>query len=219
MDFDQIRQAIIEAGRRLYAKNMVAANDGNISARLPDGTLMVTPTGICKGDLTPEQLLVVDMQGQVISGQLKPTSEIKLHLAAYRKRLDIMAIVHAHPRMATAYAVVNQELDRIALPEVIFTLGRILLVPYGTPSTDQLPHELEKLVMDADTFLLANHGTLTLGRSVMDAYFKTETLEHYAAIMSAAHGLGGARYLNREQEIALYAVRSEVFGIDDQIKT
>jgi len=208
----EIREQIIEAGRRLYQKGFVASNDGNISARVDDQTLIITPTGVCKGDLLPEQLLKVSFAGEVVSGDLKPTSEMKMHLAVYHKRPDAAAIVHAHPPKATAFAVARQPLDKLTLPEVIFGLGSIALAEYGTPSTEQVPQAVEKVVGGCDAVLLSNHGALTVGSSVMDAYFKMETLEHFAAITINARQIGGERELDAEEEKELFRIRSEVFG-------
>lgn len=208
----ELRQQIIEAGRRLYDKGFVASNDGNISARVDENSIIITPTGICKGDLTTDQLIKVDNTGKVISGVLKPTSEMKMHLAVYNKRSDVKAIVHAHPQKATAFAVAGLELDKLTLPEVIFTLGKISSAKYGTPSTHQVPESVEKVIGSSDAVLLANHGALTVGESVMEAYFKMETLEHFAAITINARLIGGERELNEQEEKELFRIRSEVFG-------
>lgn len=208
----EIRQQIIQAGQRLYTKNFVASNDGNISARLDERSIIITPTGICKGDLTTDQLIKVDNTGNVISGDLKPTSEMKMHLAVYNKRKDVKAIVHAHPRNATAFAVAGLKLDKLTLPEVIFSLGKISSAEYGTPSTEQVPRSVEKVIDSSDAVLLANHGALTVGDTVMGAYFKMETLEHFASITLAARALGGERELNEQEEKELFKIRSEVFG-------
>ena len=207
-----LRASIVEAGRRLYQKGMVAANDGNLSCRLEEGLILITPTGVCKGDLDPDQLLVVDAEGRVVRGSLRPTSEMKMHLAVYRNRPDVEAVVHAHPPRATAFAVARIPMDRVSLPEVVFSLGRIALAEYGTPSTDEIPDSIQRHIPTCDAILLSNHGALTVGTSVMDAYFKMETLEHFADISLSARLLGGAVYLDEEQEAALYEVRARVFG-------
>jgi L-fuculose-phosphate aldolase len=208
----EIKDQIVEAGKRLYAKGFVASNDGNISARIDDETLLITPTGICKGDLLPENLLKVDYTGKVISGDLKPTSEMKMHLAVYQKRPDVRAIVHAHPQKATAFAVAGLPLDKLTLPEVIFSLGSVAFSEYGTPSTDQVPRSVEKVISSSDAVLLANHGALTVGASVMEAYFRMETLEHFAAITINARLIGGERELGIQEEKELLRIKSEVFG-------
>lgn len=206
------RQEMVEVGKRLYQKGLVASNDGNISMRISENEILITPTGVCKGDLTPDQILKVDMSGRVISGFMKPTSEMKMHLAVYRNRNDVKGVVHAHPPKATAFAVAGLEFDRVTLPEVVFSLGHIFLAEYGTPSTEQVPRAVEKHICSADALLLANHGALTVGGSVMEAYYKMETLEHFAAISIYARLLGGEKALNEKQTEELYKVRSEVYG-------
>ena len=208
----ELRSEILEAGKRIYAKGMVASNDGNISCRLENGNILITPTGVCKGDMINEQLLVVDMNGNIITGSMKPTSEMKMHLAVYRMRQDVGAVVHAHPQKATAFTVVGIGLDKITLPEVVFSLKRITLVPYGTPSTVEIPQAIEKHIMDSNALLLSNHGALTVGNSPLDAYFNMETLEHFASITLYARQLGRENTLDELQIQRLFEVRKDVFG-------
>lgn len=207
-----IMEEILEVGKRLYSKGLVASNDGNISVRLDDGRIMITATGVCKGDLTADDILITDEEGNLLMGVKKPTSEIKMHLAVYKKRSDVNAIVHAHPPKTTAFAVAGLNLDKLTLPEVIFSLGSIAFAEYGTPSTQQLPDEVSKVIENSDAVILANHGALTVGTNVMDAYFKMETLEHFAQITIYARQLGGGRELSSEEKKELFRVRSDVFG-------
>jgi len=207
-----IKQDILEVGKRLYTKGFVASNDGNISVRVDDKSLLITPTGVCKGDLEAEDLLLVDYEGNVLSGVKTPTSEMKMHLAIYKARPDAKAIVHAHPQNATAFAVAGLPLDKITLPEVIFSLGKIALAEYGTPSTNQVPDAVSKVIKVADCILLANHGALTVGSSIMDAYFKMEILDHFAAITLKARALGGEKVLDEKEQKELFRIRSEVYG-------
>lgn len=206
------RHDMIEVGKRLYQKCLVASNDGNISTRISENEILITPTGVCKGDMSPDQILKVDMEGKVISGFMKPTSEMKMHLAVYRKRNDVKAVVHAHPPKATAFAVAGKGLDKITLPEVVFSLGKISFAEYGTPTTEQIPIAVEKHIGTSDALLLANHGALTVGSDVFDAYYKMETLEHFASISLYAKLLGGERVLSKEQAEELFRVRTEVYG-------
>lgn len=208
----EIREEILEAGKRLYSKRFVVANDGNISARIDDKRVLVTATNICKGDMTQDDILVVDYDGNLLEGDKKPTSELKMHLAVYKERKDVMAIVHAHPPNATAFAVSGISLDKLTMPEVIFTLGKISLAEYGTPSTSQIPEAVSKVIQDSDAVLLANHGALCVGETVMDAYFKMETLDHFASITLKSRALGGERELDPSEEKELFKIRSEVFG-------
>jgi L-fuculose-phosphate aldolase len=208
----ELKYQILEAGKRMYEKGFVASNDGNISARIDENSLLITASGICKGDMTLDHIIKVDYNGKVLAGDLKPSSEMKMHLAVYRKRPDVLAVAHAHPRAATAFAVAGLTLDKLTLPEVIFSLGSVAFSEYGTPSTEQVPRSVEKVIDTSDAVLLANHGALTVGTTVMDAYFKMETLEHFAAITINARAIGGERVLDKSEEKELFRVRSEVFG-------
>lgn len=212
MDESRLKQDIIEVGKRLYNKGFVASNDGNISIRVSDDTVLITPTGVSKGFMCESDILKVNMAGEVVSGHRKPTSEMKMHLGVYRKRPDVNAIVHAHPKTATAFAVAGIALDKITLPEVIFSLGMISLTEYATPTTNEVPESIEKHITRADALLLANHGALTVGKDVYDAYYKMETLEHFASISLYARLLGGERVLSEEQTRELFRIRTEVYG-------
>ena len=211
----QIKRQIIEAGRRLYDKGFIAANDGNISARLDDKRIIITPTGVSKGFMKAEDLAVVDMQGNIISKGAKPSSEIIMHLEVYKNRTDVQSICHAHPPYATAFATAGIALDRCLLPEVIISLGSVPLIRYGTPGTREFMDDLRKQLNDHDAFLLEIHGTITTGKDVMDAYYKTETLEHAAKIIHLARELGDLHYLNEEQVNKLMQQRN-VHGIDSK---
>jgi len=208
----EIREQICEVGRRIWQKNWVAANDGNISMRLGEEFVITTPTGVSKGFMTPDMLIKIDMDENVRSGYLKPSSEIKIHLEAYRRREDRRAVVHAHPPVCTGYAVANIPLDFQTLPEIIITLGRVPLAEYGTPSTMELADSISELVLCHDALLLANHGAMTLGRDVMEAYYNMERVEHFASISLVAHQLGGMKTLDKPEVKKLEEVR-EKFGI------
>ena len=206
----QIREQIVEAGKRLKERFFVAANDGNISARLPEGRFLITPTGVNKGDLSVDMLLVVDENGNVLSGNLKPTSEMKMHLAVYRQRPDVLALVHAHPPTATGFATSRIRLDQdVILPEVVFGMGRIGFSEYGTPTTEQVPEAVSREIADCDALLLANHGALTVGTSVMQAYYRMETLEMYARIRLVTIQLGGPAALSEPEIEELFQVRRQ----------
>jgi L-fuculose-phosphate aldolase len=206
----ECRQAIVEAGRRLYERFFIAANDGNISCRLSGGEILVTPTGVNKGDLQPEQILKVDAEGRLLSGSLKPTSELKMHLLIYRLRPDLSAIVHAHPPAATGFAAARVRLDKeVVLPEVVFGLGRIGFAEYGTPSTEELPRAVEAEIGGCDALLLSNHGALTGADTVMKAYYRMETLEMYCRVLLVTRLLGGARSLSEKEVEQLYRVREQ----------
>lgn len=202
------RRSIVEAGRRLAERFFVASNDGNISCRIADNEVLITPTGVNKGEVNEDCILKVDMSGRVLSGSMKPTSEMKMHLAVYRTRPDVRAVLHAHPPTATGFAACRKPLDRdVFLPEVIFGLGRIGLADYGTPSTEELPRAVEKEIPTCDALLLSNHGALTVGTDPMQAYWRMETLEMYARIHLVTGLLGGAAVLSPAQTEALFRVR------------
>lgn len=200
-----MREEICEIGRRVWQREYVAANDGNISVRLNENEILCTPTGVSKGFLTPDMLAVIDRNGKVLrSGGLKPSSEIKMHRDFYDARPDVRAVCHAHPITATGFAVAGIPLDRCTLPEVVITLGAVPLVKYGVPGTDELTQDiLENYVKDYDAFLLANHGVVTVGQSLMNAYYKMETVEHFAKISLAARQLGNENVFSpaRAQEL------------------
>jgi len=163
-----------------------------------------------KGDMSAEMLLTVDEQGNVLSGNLKPSSEMKMHLAVYRQRPDAQAIVHAHPPTATGFATSRIRLDQdVILPEVVFGLGRIGFSEYGTPTTQQVPEAVSREIADCDALLLANHGALTVGTSVMQAYYRMETLEMYARIRLVTIQLGGPAALSEPEIEELVQVREQ----------
>jgi len=205
-----LRNEIVEIGKRLYSKDFVASNDGNISVRISENELLITPTGVSKGFMTADQILKVDMDGNLITGFMKPTSEMKMHLKVYSCRSDVKAVVHAHPPTATGFAVAGYSFDKITLPEVIFNLGKIELTEYGTPTTEQVPAAVEKKVRDCDALLLANHGALTLGKNLMDAYYKMETLEAVAKITLVTKILGKENVLSDSETGQLYEIRRKM---------
>jgi L-fuculose-phosphate aldolase len=207
-----LKREIVEVGRRVYQRGYVASNDGNISARLDDKRVVITPTGVSKGFMTPEDLIVLDMEGKVVSGTKKPSSEMFMHLSVYKHRPDVMSVCHAHPPYATGFAVAGIPLDKCILPEVIIVLGGIPIVEYGTPGTSEFFKPVLKIIDKYDAFLLANHGALTIGKDVVNAYHKMETLEHFAHIAFVAQQLGHMNVLNTEQVRKLTDLRSK-FGI------
>jgi L-fuculose-phosphate aldolase len=207
-----LRRDIVEVGRRIYARNYVASNDGNISARIDEHRVLITPTGVSKGFMSPEDLVVLDMDGKVLSGAKKPSSEMYMHLMVFKQRPDVFSVCHAHPPYATGFAVAGIPLDRCVLPEVVIALGGIPLVEYGTPGTEEFYKPVLKLVDKYDAFLLANHGALTIGKDVFNAYYRMETLEHFAHIAFVAQQLGHLNTLNREQVQKLTDLRQR-FGV------
>jgi L-fuculose-phosphate aldolase len=203
----QLKRDIIEVGRRIYNSGFVAANDGNISIRVNDNLVLTTPTGVSKGFLTQDMIVTVDMDGKVISGNWRPSSELKMHLAVYRAREDIKSVVHAHPPYATAFAVAGFALEKPIMPEVVINLGWVPLTQYGTPSTEEIPEAILPYLPCHDAFLLQNHGALTVGTDVYNALFKMETLEMGAKISLFARLLGGEREISPETVERLLEVR------------
>jgi L-fuculose-phosphate aldolase len=208
----QLRGDIVEIGRRMYARGYTASNDGNISVRLGPDRLLMTPKSVCKGFMTPDMMVVTDLDGKKIAGDRDPSSEMQMHLEVYRQRRDAQAVVHAHPPIATGFAVAGIPLDRAVLAEVITTLGSVPIAEYATPSTKELPEAVRKYVTAHDGMLLANHGALTLGADVFAAYYKMETIEHFAKISLVARLLGGERLLSRQEVDRLQGLRG-MYGI------
>ncbi|MGH9410123.1 MAG: class II aldolase/adducin family protein [Vicinamibacterales bacterium] len=208
----ELRDSIVEVGRRLYARGYTASNDGNISVRLDPGRLLMTPKGVCKGFMSPDMMCITDLEGRKLAGDRDPSSEIEMHLEVYRQRPDAAAVVHAHPPIATGFAVAGIPLDRAVLAEVVTTLGSVPIAEYATPSTRELPEAVRRYVKAHDGMLLANHGALTLGADLFAAYYKMETIEHFAKISLVARLLGGERLLSRQEVERLQGLRGS-YGI------
>ncbi len=208
----QIKQDIIEAGRRIWQRGFVAANDGNLSGKVDDNEIICTPTGVSKGFLTPDMLATVDGTGRQLRGELKMSSETKMHMMVYRVRPDAGAVVHAHPPVATGFAVAGLSLDQCVLPEVVVSLGGIPLSPYGLPSSDELPEAMEPYARKSNVILMANHGLLAIGEDVMQAYYRLETVEHFAKILLTAVQLGQVNLFSKDRVAELEKLRSQ-FGI------
>lgn len=185
-----LRRNIIEYGKRLYERNYVGGTEGNISVQLGNSKVLITPTGKNLGYLKPSELVMISAKGKKLSGKLLPSSEYKLHLAIYAHRHDIKAICHAHPLYATAFAVAGLTMDKLILPEIIMTLGTIPLIEYGTPGTIELFEKMCCRIKNHDAFLMKNHGVLTVGKDLEDAFNKMELVERYAMILATASLIG-----------------------------
>src|SRR5262249_52803046 len=207
-----LRRDIVEVGRRMYARGYTASNDGNLSGRLGADRLLMTPKSVCKGFMTPDMMCITDLDGRKLQGDRDPSSEMQMHLEVYRQRPDAQAVVHAHPPIATGFAVAGIPLDRAVLAEVITTLGSVPIAEYATPSTKELPEAVRQYVKAHDGMLLANHGALTLGADLFGAYYKMETIEHFAKISLVARLLGGERLLSRQEVDRLQGLRG-TYGI------
>lgn len=188
----ELRQRIVEIGKLMHQKNFIAAGDGNISARLSRERLLVTPSGVSKGFLDPEQLLIVDLQGEKIAPlfgrwrELKPSSEIRIHLECYRQRADIGAVIHAHPPYAIACTLAGVSLAKCVLPEVVYDLGTIPTAPYATPASAEGAQAIRELITRYDALMLDRHGSVTVGVDVWEAYLRLERVEHSAQVTLAA---------------------------------
>ena len=198
---------IVRVGKLVFDKGWVAANDGNISIRLDDERIMCTPTGVSKGMLSVDDIIIVDYHGEKISGRMQRTSEIKMHLKIYELREDIDSVVHAHPPVATGFAAAGKALNTALLPEVIIGLGCVPLAAYGLPGTDALTEPMVPLIPKYDALLLGSYG-----KDVLQAYFRMETVEHFARINFVAEMLGGARALPRTEVDKLFESR-ERYGV------
>ena len=206
METEQIKQHLVEVSKLMYSKGMVNAFEGNVSYK-EGQRIFITPSGICKGFLTCDMLVVTDLEGNVVSGNNKPSSEIKLHLAAYRMRPDIKSLVHAHTPYATAFALANKPIETRAYPELIALFGSIPIAEYGTPSTDEIYFGMEGLIQDHDIILLANHGITAIGKDSYDAFFKLEAAESIAKTLFLTRLLGGEKELPANKLDELYQMR------------
>jgi L-fuculose-phosphate aldolase len=207
-----LRADIVEVGRRMYARGYTASNDGNISVRLGADRLLMTPKSVCKGFMTPDMMCVTDLDGRKLQGERDPSTEMLMHLEVYRQRSDVQAVVHAHPPTATGFAVAGIPLTRAVLAEVLATLGSIPIAEYATPSTSELPEAVRKYIKAHDGMLLANHGALTVGGDLFAAYYKMETIEHFARISLVARTLGRENLIAREEVSRLQELRG-TYGI------
>lgn len=208
----ELRKVICEAGRRLYEKNLVAATDGNISARLGPNRYLCTPSGVSKGYMHPRDLVIADGKGNKISGEGKVTSEFFTHLAAYEERPEMSAVVHAHPPKAIGFTLAGVSLADCVLPEVVYTIGGVPTTEYATPATPEGGKVIRELIRQCDAVLMDRHGALTIGVSVIDALHKMEKIEHAAETLLTAHLLGRVRKLERDEVEKLYQVR-DAYGV------
>src|SRR5215831_17145439 len=195
----ELREDICQIGRLVFQKGWVAANDGNITIRLDAERILATPTGVCKGMMHPDDLIIVDMKGNKIAGRAERTSEIAMHLTVYELRPDIKSVVHAHPPVATGFATAGKSLNLALLPEVVIGLGCVPLAAYGLPGTPALTEPMLPLIPKYDALMMANHGSVCYGEDVFKAYFKMETVEHFARIQLVAELLGGPTVLPRAE--------------------
>lgn len=207
------KKKLVEICHKVYDKGFVAAYDGNLSVRTTKNTILITRSGVCKGDVTEKDLVEIDLEGKILSGRSKISTEHKIHLLAYKKRKEVNAVVHCHPVYATAFALIGEGLDKHYLPEVFLTFGKVPLCKYATPSTDNVPKSLEPYLDYSWAFLLQNHGAVTLGKNLDDAYFKMEKLEHAAKIILLARLAGKPRELSKKNINEILKLSENTYGI------
>lgn len=208
----ELKKLICDMGKRIYDRNMVAANDGNISVKLNDNEFLCTPTGVSKGFMTPEYICKVDKKGNVLEANkgFRPSSEIKMHMRVYDKRPDVGAVVHAHPTFATSFAIAGIPLNQPIMPEAVISLGCVPIAKYGVPSTNEIPDNIEKYLPYFDAVLLESHGALTWSGDLTSAYYKMESVEFYAELLYKARMLGGPKEFTKEQVQRLYQIRRQM---------
>jgi len=195
----QHRKDIVEVCRRIHGRGWISSTDGNVSVRLRDDRILITPTGIHKGFMSERDLIVADLSGKVIAGRAKPSTEIVLHATCYRQRPDVQAVVHAHPTMCVAFSLAGITLAKCLLPEVVFTLGSIPTADYAPPATEEVAESIRKYINEYDAIILERHGSLTVGPDVFAAYNTLERMEHVAEITYHARQLGAVTPLSPAQ--------------------
>jgi L-fuculose-phosphate aldolase len=205
---DEHRREICTAGRWIHGRAFVASTDGNISVRLDSRRVLTSPTGISKGLMTPDDLVITDFQGRKLAGRREPSSELAMHLLIYARRPDVHAVCHAHPPIATAHAASGIPLNKALLSELVIALGCIPVAQYGTPGTPELSESLEPLVQNFDAILLANHGVVTSGADLLTAFYRMETVEHFAQVSLASEMLGKQVLLSGRDVEKLLAARA-----------
>lgn len=203
---EKLRQELCEICHLLYDRGYVVSNDGNVSARTGRGTVLITPSGVGKGRMTPDMLVETDLEGHILSGDRNPSSESKMHWMVYRERPDVMAVVHAHPPMATAFAICRKPLTKRYLAEMVIGLGEVPVTEFAMLSTDEVPNSVKPFVADHSAVLLANHGALTWGPSLLSAFDRMETVEQTARIYSYVEQLGGGVEMTAEQAAVLQSM-------------
>ena len=214
----QVKQEICDIGKRIWQRGYCAGNEGNHSVRISEDRVACTPTGISKGFLRPDMICITDMDGNQVDGnkKYKRTSEVKVHLAIYKQRPDIKAVVHSHPPHATAFALVGMPIPEGVHPEAEVFLGRIPMAPYATPSTHDLPNSILPLIDDlTNTVMMGNHGSVSFASTLQQAYYNLEILDAYCRILILTRDLGPVNVLKPDQMTELLEVK-EKFGFPDK---
>ena len=213
LSYKEIRAQICDVCHKMWQLGWVASNDGNVSVKLSDGTFLATPTGVSKSMVTPEMIVHINKAGEMIEtvDGYRPSSEMRMHFRCYEERKDVGAVLHAHPPVATGFAVADIPLDEYSMIETVLALGSVPIAPYATPSTDEVPDAITPYLQEHDAILLKNHGAVTVGADVYTAYYRMETLEQFAKITLTAHLLGGAKEIDRENIDRLVDLRNNYY--------
>lgn len=214
----QIKKQLVEICHKVHEKGFVAATDGNVSVRLEKNKILCTPTAIPKEQIKTSDLIVISLDGEIISGKRRPSTEIKMHLAIYQNRDDVNAVIHAHPVYATAFASSRLALDIPFLPEVILSIGKVPVCEYSTPSTNEVVESILPFIKKTNLLLLQNHGAVTYGKNLSEAYYLLEKLEQTAKIFSVAMGFNGVRPLTKKQIEKLYQINETTYKISQHNK-
>ncbi len=208
----ELRQHLVEVCRRMYRQGYIAAADGNVSVRLGKDRVLITPSGMHKGYIDAQDLVVTDLHGKKVSGKRNPSSEFLLHEVMYAERPDVAALVHAHPPITVALALAGVDLTACVLSETCLALGPVPTVPYSTPTTREVPDMLRRFGRNANAMIMDRHGSITVGRTLDEAYNRLEALEHASKIIHAAHLIRPVTALPPEQEAKLRALAAEIMG-------
>ncbi|MFT7620107.1 MAG: L-fuculose-phosphate aldolase [Planctomycetota bacterium] len=205
----RLKTEIVASAHKMYEREFIAATDGNISVRIGENEILITRSGICKGEMTVDDVITIDFECNVIGGSGRPSSESMMHIAIYEEREDITSIVHGHPPTAVAFTVAGKSLAQCVIPEVVLTMGSVPTLPYTTPTTSDVPDSVRRVIRYADALMLERHGAVCVGTTVKDAYFKLEKLEHAAHITMMAHQLGRVQTLPPDEVKRLLSLRSK----------
>lgn len=211
---ENTRRQMVETGRQMYQRGFIMAAEGNLSSRIEDERILTTVSGVCKGELSPDDFVLVDLEGRVIDGDRPPSTELKMHLEVYRQRRDVRAVIHAHPAHVVSLTLVGESFDRAYLPESALLLGAVPVAPYARPSTGQVPESIRPFVRKSDIIVLERHGSLTVGKTFEDAFRKLEVLEHTARIIWLSRQVGEPAPLPAGEIEELMRLRRSVYGLD-----
>lgn len=208
-----VKKKFIGYCHRVYEKGFVSAFDGNLSQRLNDNSIIITPSAIPKCELKEKDLLTIDIEGSLLHGQGKLSTENKLHTYIYNKRKDVNAVIHCHPLYTSVLSILKKKINFAIFPEVVLTLGRIPICKYSTPSTKEVTSSLEPFIEYSSVFILQNHGAVTLGNDLREAYYKMEKLESFAKILVNALQIGKINYLTKSNLNKLYSISEQTYNI------